>query len=350
MCSFVFQTPRVQEKKVDSYYKHETLTSGSTFRDFKDGSFMFKLSHERLKFLKSNLPINTGSILDIGCNRGEFLSLFKNHEWTRYGIEPSKPAFEIAKKAGLITRRITFDEVNYKDTKFDVISIISVLEHLYSPLKALLKIRGLLKHNGYLFLEVPDLLAKTDGLPELDTFEHLSHFTQDTLHQVLNISGFKIIAVDKHCSVPDIRIVARKTKDYCRSIIKHDHSRIIRKINSEKLRKSLFKRALTYKLKRVFRNTNSKTVGIWGAGQHSLFLNSLIGLHSRNVVFFDSDSNQRNKKFLNKKVYPPSMIKVIKPSKMVISSAAFQDEIFTQLKNYPFPEVKILRLYKKRKD
>src|SRR3990167_2134521 len=97
MCSFVFQNPRVQEKKVDSYYKHETLTSGSTYRDFKDGSFMFKLSHERLKFLKSNLPINTGSILDIGCNRGEFLSLFKNHEWTRYGIEPSKPAFEIAK-------------------------------------------------------------------------------------------------------------------------------------------------------------------------------------------------------------------------------------------------------------
>ena len=67
-----------------------------------------------------------------------------------------------------------FEELNVEN-KFDVVSIITVLEHLYDPKKCIQKIRNLMTENGYLFIEIQiQSFHVPDILPDYLAFEHTS--------------------------------------------------------------------------------------------------------------------------------------------------------------------------------
>ena len=76
----------------------------------------------------------------------------------------------------------------------DLVSLIHVLEHLPNPVLYLVQLRQeLLKPNGWLLLEVPNLYAH-------DCFEvaHLASFSAHTLVQTLKQAGFEIVALRQH--------------------------------------------------------------------------------------------------------------------------------------------------------
>ncbi|MCX6704298.1 MAG: class I SAM-dependent methyltransferase [Candidatus Woesebacteria bacterium] len=115
----------------------------------------YRLAFETIIQLKKS-----GKILDIGCYRGDFLQLFPD-PFYRYGIEPSIAAARIAMGKGVRIVGKTLETFESKNMRFDIITLIDVLEHLPSPFLALSKLAPLLNRNGILIIST----GNTDALP-----------------------------------------------------------------------------------------------------------------------------------------------------------------------------------------
>ena len=140
------------------------------------------------------------SILDFGSGKGLFLHFANLQGCNVKGIESSKPRADYARKYfGLDINSEYFTTGTVFKTKFDVLTIFHVLEHLQNPGELLRNlIKSNLKFGGLLIAEVPNFgswQSKWAGNKwlHLDVPRHLSHFTDESLARVIKEPGFTII-------------------------------------------------------------------------------------------------------------------------------------------------------------
>jgi 2-polyprenyl-3-methyl-5-hydroxy-6-metoxy-1,4-benzoquinol methylase len=110
------------------------------------------------------------------------------------GVEPGEIYRKYAKKNGFEIYSSMDDMGRKVQTKFDLITMMHVLEHLDNPLDFLKTLRAKwLKTNGYLIIEVPNTYAH-------DSFEfaHVSAFTPHTFREMMHLAGFKVDLLVKH--------------------------------------------------------------------------------------------------------------------------------------------------------
>lgn len=112
------------------------------------------------RFIQAHLNM-TGKVLDIGCENGRLLHLFKNAGWSTKGLELSpflaqsiKDTLDIEVETANFLEHHPADEGTY-----DLVILRHVLEHLPDPIKAMTKIYAYLKPNGYAVLEFPNIEA-----------------------------------------------------------------------------------------------------------------------------------------------------------------------------------------------
>jgi len=216
-CGHVFNETGAR-KRIKSFYtdsyKLMDATSSAEFKYF-DKSSELGLSELRVKIL-SNLTtlIKTGKILDIGCGKGNFLLEFSNKfpEWKLFGIEPSKNAIKFAKQnLSLATLHEGLYNPKIFDEQFDIIAAMGVLEHLENPKNFLDQISLNLKDDGLLFFDVPNF--KLNPI-DLFVFDHLNHFTIETLQNLVNSSNFKIIKkIESNDKLPLFAICKKSSKE-----------------------------------------------------------------------------------------------------------------------------------------
>lgn len=163
--------------------------------------------HEILQFI----PQNIQKTLDVGCGIGNFSEavrrLRNNESW---GIEP---VCEIAKiAAGKLDKVLngSFDEVwtDLPKKYFDCIFFNDVLEHMFDPIDALLKVKENLMPSGYVVASIPnvrymgnliELLIKKDweytnsGI--LDN-THFRFFTKKSIIRMFSNCGFAIESIE----------------------------------------------------------------------------------------------------------------------------------------------------------
>lgn len=140
-----------------------------------------------------------GRLLDVGCGPGVNLKTFQEQGWDVYGIEMSEAAVTQAReRVGDRIHQGTLETTPFKDESFDVILLSHSLEHLFSPIDELARVRRLLKPEGRLVIAVPNadsLEAKLFGrwwVP-WDPPRHLYHFGKTTLTRLLKQAGFRVI-------------------------------------------------------------------------------------------------------------------------------------------------------------
>ena len=156
----------------------------------------------RRRIMKS-LPKGGGlEILDCGCGyHAEILSALR--PYSRRGVGIDIRIDPVLKSDG----SLEFIEGTLEDTlpalateSFDVILLISVLEHLPAPQETLAHCRRLLRPGGCLLVNVPTWLGKRFlefssfrlGLsPACEIDDHLMYFDKRDLWPVLVRSGFK---------------------------------------------------------------------------------------------------------------------------------------------------------------
>lgn len=129
-------------------------------------------------------------ILDFGCGTGSALSIL-NTVGTVHGVDKEKSALTFCRKNGFYrVRQITNEQLPYQNHFFDIITCLDVLEHISDDVRALKKMRRVLKSDGYLIIFVP---ACPYLWSELDVrSHHKRRYTYQRLYQVLQDSGFII--------------------------------------------------------------------------------------------------------------------------------------------------------------
>lgn len=96
------------------------------------------------------------SLLDIGCGRGTFLDITRDHGLETAGIELASDAASHAKSKGHEVLCGSATEVKFTDSVyFDIVTLWDLLEHLDNPRQALLNAYDALAPGGRLFIVTP---------------------------------------------------------------------------------------------------------------------------------------------------------------------------------------------------
>lgn len=143
--------------------------------------------------------------LDFGCGAGAFLKYLREHGAFR-GRKLELTGHDVGSYADLLRERDGFRILDFKalqrepDNRYDIISMIEVLEHLPSPLEPLQLVARLLKPGGLLLLTTGNMespIARRQGIhyrycaPEI----HVSLFNPRCLTRLYQRVGLEPYAV-----------------------------------------------------------------------------------------------------------------------------------------------------------
>jgi SAM-dependent methyltransferase len=136
-----------------------------------------------------------GSVLDIGCSSGGFLSVMQGPKWKLFGIEMSEAtANEARRNTGAEVFVGDILDAPFAPESFDVITCFHVFEHVYQPKEMLAKVYQWLKPGGIFHLEVPNIDALEAGIfrsywHSLELPRHLYHYSPATIRRLLAGAG-----------------------------------------------------------------------------------------------------------------------------------------------------------------
>ena len=139
-----------------------------------------------------------GKLLDIGSFCGIFLDTARHAGWECQGIEPLvMPAIYSRAHFGLSVITDTLRKNTFPPASFDVITAFQVFEHMVDPVGELEKIRKILKPNGLLVLEVPNIdVFLVDLLRNRHrhfVHDHVSFFGLKSFRFLMELCGFRLL-------------------------------------------------------------------------------------------------------------------------------------------------------------
>lgn len=154
--------------------------------------------YETLKFFKGE----RGKILDIGCGESHFLNLAKKENFEIVGIDFNEEAIRRAKEKFGFERvyPFTLEEFmkKFPSEKFDMICAFQIIEHLENPVDFVLKLRKILRENGFFVFSLPNperFQARIKWEREQWDFppHHLTRWSNKSIQVLLEKTGFKIL-------------------------------------------------------------------------------------------------------------------------------------------------------------
>ena len=158
-CGLQFSNPMPNEQNLISYNNSYHLSAHGGFkRTTKQNAFFSAIAKTRMSFIKKYIDISDSKdykVLEVGPGPGVFLKVWMEYlPKTKYFVlESDKNCYPILKNLGATILEISnLKQINFK---YDFLIISHVLEHVKDPIKFLSPFVGLLKKNGYAFIEVP---------------------------------------------------------------------------------------------------------------------------------------------------------------------------------------------------
>lgn len=141
------------------------------------------------------------TVLDVGCGTGRLLSLIRESapaSWKLHGIELDPHAVTVARTKGFDVTHSTLENFN-PHTKFDLIILQQVIEHVEDPLAMMRKLHHLLSIKGVVILETPNLAGWDYKLFRKGLWggyhfpRHWTLFTKKSLRKLSINTGFEVI-------------------------------------------------------------------------------------------------------------------------------------------------------------
>jgi SAM-dependent methyltransferase len=139
--------------------------------------------------------------LDFGCGGSAFARQMKEYGWSVEGLDLSAVvAAKVHCELGIQVHVGTLPHPDVRPESFDAITMWSSLEHVHDPYSVVRAARAALRPGGILLAYVPNLASWSFGVFReawigLDLPRHLSHFTAQTLCDLLQRTGFRVRSV-----------------------------------------------------------------------------------------------------------------------------------------------------------
>ncbi len=314
-----------------------------------------KVRSEQLNFVLENIKnVNKEfKFLDIGCGSGYYLYLLKQKGFYCEGVERSNMMCEMINKHYKIKCTNTSFEELKVENKFDVVSIITVLEHLYNPKRCVEKISNLIKENGHLFIEIPDTeFPRHDILPDYLAFEHIHHWTKNSISNLLQLSGFEIIHYEQKRNDDDsgnpenvLRVLAKKNNSLEKTILVNDYKKQLINLKKFKNNHNKFIKNFKIKINYILKDLKNEKLNIYCAGLHTSTLLSLFPeLNDKIINIYDSDEGLKNTKVNNILVSSSKEINKKTVKNFLMSTTNHEHTIYKFLKSIN-NEFKVYGLY-----
>jgi len=168
---------------------------------------------DRIKFLEKYIKINNQVLIDVGAGGGEFVYIAKQSGFNSSGIEPNLGYSNFSKEQyGVNVKTAMLADV--EDSSADVLTLFHVFEHMAKPHDVMKKFYQSIKDNGYLFIEVPNIL-QSDASPHNIYFKaHLFYYSKHTLISVAS-RHFDVVHVEDQ---GNLRILFRKRTNILETI------------------------------------------------------------------------------------------------------------------------------------
>jgi hypothetical protein len=237
-------------------------------------------------------------LLDIGCGNGAFLKAYglTNSGWRMTGLELDARNKACVESIPGVTH-LHNGRIESLDQRFDLISMIHVLEHIPNPVAFLLSLREKLNTGGRLLIQVPDLSASPFDLLISD---HCSHFSLTSLIRVIRAAGFKVNQFDTNCVVKELTLLA-EAADTEAPVISEGKTMLASIDADARLAKQhmIWIQQVLCQGRQV-----SGPVGIFGTSIAGTWLASALGDRVR--FFVDEDLNRIGRIHLGKPTYSPA--------------------------------------------
>lgn len=145
-CGIVFARKRLNENGLKKYW-NDYLSRIHLHNPYavKQRKLMYQIDYEFI-----NNYIKKGQVLDVGCGKGDFLSLFEQAGFAADGVEFGKEAAIEANKTHTVFYG-EFPKINFS-RKYNLIIFRGVLQYLPEAKSYLNKAIDLLENNGYIFV------------------------------------------------------------------------------------------------------------------------------------------------------------------------------------------------------
>ena len=195
-CQTQYLSPRLIDSAMRHVYEDDSY--------FQDGEIGYKsyLGQERSlrysfrQFLQAleTRGLTGGSLLEVGCGYGFFLDEAANFFQYRAGIDFSDAVVASARQRANQVYRGDIDTIPATDT-YDCIVLVSVIEHVYTPVDFIRTLRGHLRPSGKVIIATPDvngiyrrlLGRRWPGFQVIP--EHVAFYDKRTLSSLMKTAG-----------------------------------------------------------------------------------------------------------------------------------------------------------------
>lgn len=230
--------------RVSNIIHHERI---SPFYDQDDStaSFLANITNSQKRIISTieNLPLSNGSIhLDIGCGTGNVMITARRLGLRTLGVDVSQSMLLKARNKDLEVILGDTTNLPIEDSQIDLVTMFSVLHHIYDTKKALGEVYRILKPNGFIYTDwdfhlparkmkslyqnsfiyqlVKSLLKKDRPLSKIQKlirsdpylfqiaaaaeYHHLTilGFTRESISRILKALGFRKILAISHSDPP----------------------------------------------------------------------------------------------------------------------------------------------------
>ena len=270
------------------------------------------------KIARNFIKPKKNKILEIASNDGTFLKQLKKIKLiNEVGIDPSRYMCELAKKKGINTEELFFNLktsrlIKKKYGLFDLIYGANVFNHIDDPYDFINGCKNLLKPNGILILEFPDL----DQLLKKNSFdtiyhEHRNYYSKLSLLKILKKVDINIIKFEKlEYMSGSLRIYVKNSR-FKKIIFKEKKiSENVKKFNDFKLKIQLIRDKLLNFIKK--KKEEGKIIVGFGAATKGNTLLNFCNINSKDVKFILETSIHKIGKFT-----PTSAIPIIDERKKI---------------------------------
>jgi SAM-dependent methyltransferase len=289
------------------YYKDVIRASG-----LSEEMRAFRLKQFRGFLERFGLPGK--KVIEIGCGRGEYLSLLREAGADAAGLEHSAASVTACRAAGLDVSEgfVGSAEDTLAGGPFDAFAIFNFLEHLPDPNGTLRGIHRNLSENGVGLVEVPnfDMMLRERQFAEFMS-DHLFYFTTETLTTALSINGFEVLDCAEEWHRYILSAVVRKRRRLELSDFHAQQARLREEIHA------------------YIRRFSPKRVALWGAGHQALALMSLLDLGPviRYVVDSAPFKQGRFTPATHLPIVAPSMLETDPVEAVIVVAAGYSDEV-----------------------
>jgi SAM-dependent methyltransferase len=325
-CGFVFNAAWDVKRTVYSDQYEETQGFSPTFNKF---------NHILAQELINNYEVRGKTVLEIGCGKGEFLSLLCKLGHNRgIGYDPSfVPARQQAEPGVRFVREFFTENTN--EIAPDLLCCKMTLEHIGHTHHFLQSVRNVVnQEKSIVFFQVPDVyrILKEGAFWDI-YYEHCSYFSAISLKQLFLGTGFAVERIWTGYDDQYLMIVARPTTD--ETVVpfgdEEDVGRIVRLCGSFAAAAAQSRAAWLSRL-RNWTAAGQRSV-LWGSGSKAVAFLTTLGIHDE--IEYAVDINPyRVGKFLpvtGQRIVAPAFLRSYQPDNVVIMNPIYLREVEREL-------------------